>query len=63
MALALAMPAVSAERLMWLAWDLQARLPGIGGLLAAGMLTAAKAKAVNEALRSSATRTRPRRGD
>src|SRR5262249_59247413 len=26
-ALALSMPAVSAERLMWLAWDLQARLP------------------------------------
>jgi hypothetical protein len=30
------MPAVSAERLMRLAWDLAARLPGIGGLLAAG---------------------------
>jgi hypothetical protein len=49
-ALTLAMPAVSADRLMWLAWDLQARLPGIGELLAAGTLTAAKAKAVNEAL-------------
>ena len=33
-ALALAMPAVSADRLMWLAWDLQARLPGVGELLA-----------------------------
>ena len=49
-ALALAMPAVSAERLMWLAWDLEARLPGIGGLLAAGALTTSKAQAVDEAL-------------
>jgi hypothetical protein len=48
-ALALSMPAVSADRLMWLAWDLQARLPEIGELLAAGALTVAKAKAVNEA--------------
>ncbi len=51
-ALALSMPAVSADRMMWLAWDLQARLPGVGALLAAGTLTAAKAKAVNEALES-----------
>ncbi len=49
-ALALAMPAVSAERLMWLAWDLEGRLPGIGGLLAAGKLTTSKAQAVDEAL-------------
>lgn len=49
-ALALAMPAVSAERLMWLAWDLEGRLPGIGGLLAAGTLTTSKAQAVDEAL-------------
>jgi hypothetical protein len=49
-ALALSMPAVSADRLMWQAWDLQARLPGLGRLLAAGALTAAKAKAVKEAL-------------
>ncbi len=49
-ALALSMPAVSADRLMWLAWDLEGRLPGVGGLLAAGKLTAAKAKAVGEAL-------------
>jgi hypothetical protein len=49
-ALALSMPAVSAENLMWLAWDLAARLPGTGDLLAAGKLTYAKAKAVNEAL-------------
>jgi hypothetical protein len=50
-ALALAMPAVSAERLMWLAWDLQGRLPGVGALLAAGVLTTSKATAVNDALR------------
>jgi Domain of unknown function (DUF222) len=49
-ALALSMPAVSAEHLMWLAWDLAARLPGTGDLLALGQLTYAKAKAVNEAL-------------
>ena len=49
-ALALSMPAVSADRLMWLAWDLEGRLPGVGGLLAAGRLTAAKARAVGEAL-------------
>jgi hypothetical protein len=49
-ALALSMPAVSADRLMWLAWDLEGRLPGIGGLLAAGKLTTSKAKAVDEAL-------------
>jgi uncharacterized protein DUF222 len=49
-ALALSMPAVSAERLMWLAWDVQARLPETGALLAAGELTCAKAKAVDEAM-------------
>jgi hypothetical protein len=49
-ALALSMPAVSAERLMWLAWDLQARLPETGALLAAGDLTCTKAKAVDEAM-------------
>ena len=49
-ALALSMPAVSAERLMWRAWDLQGRLPGVGGLLAAGKLTTSKAQAVDEAL-------------
>jgi hypothetical protein len=48
-ALALSMPAVSADKLMWAAWDLQARIPGTGGLLAAGDLTYAKAKAVHEA--------------
>jgi hypothetical protein len=47
---ALAMPPRSAETLMWQAWDLQATLPGIGGLLANGTLTPAKAKAVAEAL-------------
>jgi hypothetical protein len=49
-ALTLAMPAVSADRLMWLAWGLEARLPGIGGMLAAGALTTSKAQAVDEAL-------------
>jgi hypothetical protein len=49
-ALALSMPAVSAERLMWLAWNLQSTLPGTGGLLAAGDLTLAKARAVDAAL-------------
>lgn len=29
-ALALSMPVVSADRLMWLAWDLEGRLPGTG---------------------------------
>jgi hypothetical protein len=49
-AAALSMPAVSADRLMWLAWDLEGRLPGAGGLLADGKLTFSKAKAVSEAL-------------
>ena len=49
-ALALSMPAVSAERLMWLAWNLQALLPATGDLLAAGELTLAKARAVDAAL-------------
>src|SRR6185437_2148204 len=50
-AVALSMPAVSADRLMWLAWELEGRLPGVGGLLADGALTYGKAKAVDEALR------------
>ncbi len=49
-AAALSMPVVSADRLMSVAWDLEGRLPGIGGLLADGALTFAKAKAVDEAL-------------
>jgi hypothetical protein len=49
-ALALSMPAVSAENLMWLAWDLQATLPGTGALLERGQLTLAKARAVDQAL-------------
>jgi hypothetical protein len=35
-AVALSMPVVSADRLMWLAWELEGRLPGVGGLLAGG---------------------------
>jgi hypothetical protein len=50
-ALALSMPAVSAEHLMWLAWNLQAVLPGTGALLANGQLTLPKARAVDTALR------------
>jgi hypothetical protein len=49
-ALALSMPAVSAERLMWLAWNLEGLLPATGELLAAGDLTLAKARAVDTAL-------------
>jgi Domain of unknown function (DUF222) len=47
-ALALSMPVVSADKLMWVAWDLQARLPGTGDLLASGILTYAKAKVIYE---------------
>jgi len=47
-ALALSVPAVSADKMMWAAWDLQARLPGIGALLAGGELTYAQAKVVHE---------------
>ena len=49
-AAALAMSVTSAENLMWLAWDLQARLPQIGEQLAAGDLTLAKARAIGQAL-------------
>ena len=49
-ALALSMPAVSAENQMWLAWNLQAVLPGIGAMLANGQLTLPKARAVDQAL-------------
>ena len=44
------MPAASAEKLMWLAWDLQATFPGTCALLANGDLTLAKARAVDSAL-------------
>src|SRR5512146_3113784 len=49
-AAALAVSVTSAENLMWLAWDLQAKLPAIGDLLALGDLTLAKARAVGQAL-------------
>jgi hypothetical protein len=49
-AAALSMPAVSAEQLMWTAWNLEGRLPGVGALLTAGVLTYSKAKAVDDAL-------------
>ncbi|HEY3883228.1 MAG TPA: DUF222 domain-containing protein [Trebonia sp.] len=49
-ALGLAMPPQSAEKLMWTAWDLHARLPETGRLLEAGVITLPKARAVQEAL-------------
>jgi len=49
-ALALGMSVISADGLMWAAWDLRARLPEIGRMLAEGKLTLAKARAVNDAL-------------
>ncbi|MDX6418699.1 MAG: hypothetical protein QOG28_3319, partial [Trebonia sp.] len=49
-ALGLSMPAGSADKLMWLAWNLGAALPGTGALLAGGELTLAKARAVDTAL-------------
>ena len=58
--LALAMPPVSADKLMWQAWDLQAALPGIGRLLADGTLTPAKAKAIDEALAALSEEDRAR---
>jgi hypothetical protein len=51
LALALACSVQSAETTAWLAWEQQARLPGIGALLAGGTLTLAKARAVTETFR------------
>lgn len=48
LASALSCSAQSAETTAWLAWEQQARLPGIGALLSDGTLTAAKARAVTE---------------
>jgi hypothetical protein len=48
LALALACSAQSAQTSAWLAWELQARLPGIGALLNDGILTLPKARAVVE---------------
>ena len=48
-AAALAVSVPTAENMMWLAWDLQVRLPGIAGLLTDGTLTCAKARAVDDA--------------
>jgi len=49
LALALSCSVQSAQTTAWLAWELQARLPGIGTLLHAGTLTPGKARAVAEA--------------
>jgi hypothetical protein len=48
LAAALACSTQSAETTAWLAWEQQARLPGIGELLSDGTLTQAKARAVTE---------------
>jgi hypothetical protein len=48
LAAALACSTQSAETTAWLAWEQQARLPGIGALLDNGTLTFAKARAVSE---------------
>jgi hypothetical protein len=48
-AAALAISVTSAENLMWLGWDLQARLPRTGELLASGELTLPKARAIGQA--------------
>ena len=48
LAAALACSTQSAETTAWLAWEQQARLPGIGALLDNGTLTFAKARAVTE---------------
>jgi hypothetical protein len=48
LAAALACSVQSAETTAWLAWEQQARLPGVGALLGAGALTFAKARAVIE---------------
>ena len=50
LAAALACSARSADAIAWLAWELAARLPGIGARLEDGTLTQAKAKAVAETL-------------
>jgi hypothetical protein len=47
-AAALAVSVPTAENMMWLAWDLQARLPGTASLLADGELTCSKARAVSD---------------
>ncbi len=48
-AAALAVSVPTAEAMMWLAWDLEARMPGVAGLLADGVLTYSKARAVDDA--------------
>jgi hypothetical protein len=51
LAAALACSAQSAETTAWLAWEQRARLPGTGALLAGGVLTLGKARAVTETFR------------
>jgi hypothetical protein len=49
LALAMASSAGSADRAAWLAWQLEARLSGIGALLDCGLLTLSKARMLAEA--------------
>ncbi|HEY0936266.1 MAG TPA: DUF222 domain-containing protein, partial [Trebonia sp.] len=49
-AAALAVSVPTAENMMWLAWDLEVRLPGVLGLLSDGTLACSKARAVDDAL-------------
>ncbi|HEY0933642.1 MAG TPA: hypothetical protein VGD91_07865 [Trebonia sp.] len=51
LAAALACSTQSAETTAWLAWEQQARLPGIGALLDGGILTHGKARAVVDTFR------------
>jgi hypothetical protein len=61
LALALACSVQSAETTAWLAWERQARLPGIGALLDDGTLTLPKARAVIETFKYLAPTPTPRR--
>jgi len=51
LAAALACSTQSAETTTWLAWELRARLPGVGASLNAGTLTLPKARAIVETFR------------
>ena len=59
LAAALACSVQSAETTAWLAWEQQARLPGVGALLTDGTLTHAKARAVIETFKYLTTPMRP----
>ncbi len=50
LAAALGMSAQAADKLIWLAWELEARLPGIGAKLTDGTITYVKARAIADEL-------------